>query len=369
MADEVWYYLENRQQRGPVSFEELQGLVQAGTVQPSDMVWSPDMSGWAPASTVPDLVPPGAAAAPPPPPAVGGSGPSFAERSRSLFEGAAQRADAFPHLRVLDGFLDRGRNALSEDRLSSVDRLARTIGHWLYLGAALVLVILWIVLGIKLEEVGFVLVGLVVIPVVAVVAHYLAVRFLGAGEELIRKAPSRLTSEAFLRGFGLLALLGAFVSFLTAFYVLFDGSSWIGFALALAWSLVLCYAGGAALTPSSLGIETGGDAGAGDEAVGVMMFLLKLPLRLIQVLYGVGALAGFITALWLLVQSFESGSAFFARLATDFTQNILAVALIPFAIYLVFLLYYLLLAVLRAILAVPAKLDALHGRESDEEKA
>lgn len=364
MADEVWYYLENRQQRGPVSFEELQALVQAGTVRPDDMVWSPEMEEWAPASTVPDLVPKDLAAPPPPPPS-GGAGASFAERSKSIFEGAAKRADDFPHLKALDSLLDRFRGSLSEERLSSTDRFSRILGHWFYLISALLLVIVWIVLAFQLDEAGYAAVGIVVVPLAAVVAHYLAVRFLGAGEVLIGKAPSRLTSEAFLRGFGLLAFLGAVVLFLAAWYVLFDGQSWVGFALALAWSLVLCYAGGAALTPSSLGIETGGDAGAGEEAVGILMFLLKLPLRLIPVLYGVGALAGFVAALWLLVQSFDASSGFFVGVASHFTRGILGVALIPFAVYLLFLLYYLLLAVLRAILAIPAKLDALRAGGSE----
>ena len=84
MADDVWYYLENRQQRGPVSFAELQGLVESGVISPGDLVWSPDMSEWAAASTVPGLVPAGTASAspaggPPPPP---GPSATLAERSR-----------------------------------------------------------------------------------------------------------------------------------------------------------------------------------------------------------------------------------------------------------------------------------------------
>ena len=50
-----WYYTRNRQQNGPVSFEELKQIAASGGISPSDMVWNPPMPDWIPASSVQGL--------------------------------------------------------------------------------------------------------------------------------------------------------------------------------------------------------------------------------------------------------------------------------------------------------------------------
>lgn len=70
----LWYYAEGGQQRGPVSQEELQRLVTAGTIAPSALVWKEGMGSWEPLGSVaigagirlpdPSSVPPATAPAP-----------------------------------------------------------------------------------------------------------------------------------------------------------------------------------------------------------------------------------------------------------------------------------------------------------------
>jgi N-acetylneuraminic acid mutarotase len=83
-----WYFLKGRartgQQAGPFSLEQLGSLAEAGTLEPTDLVWNPQLSQWQLAAHSPGLfsaaASPGApvgASAPPPPTA---SGPT---RSRS----------------------------------------------------------------------------------------------------------------------------------------------------------------------------------------------------------------------------------------------------------------------------------------------
>src|SRR5271165_3621034 len=43
---EQWYYTQNRQQQGPVSFEELQQLAERGNISPRDLVWKEGMPEW-----------------------------------------------------------------------------------------------------------------------------------------------------------------------------------------------------------------------------------------------------------------------------------------------------------------------------------
>jgi len=46
-----WYYEINKEQHGPVSTEVLQGLLNAGTISESNLVWKRGMTGWEPIQT------------------------------------------------------------------------------------------------------------------------------------------------------------------------------------------------------------------------------------------------------------------------------------------------------------------------------
>ena len=50
-----WYYVQDGEQVGPVSMEELVARVRSGQVSSSGLVWQAGMANWVPASTVPEL--------------------------------------------------------------------------------------------------------------------------------------------------------------------------------------------------------------------------------------------------------------------------------------------------------------------------
>lgn len=51
-----WFYKETAGKRGPVSMEQLLGLLQSRAIPPDAPVWRHGMEAWAPAATVPDLL-------------------------------------------------------------------------------------------------------------------------------------------------------------------------------------------------------------------------------------------------------------------------------------------------------------------------
>jgi TM2 domain-containing membrane protein YozV len=59
-----WHYAIGGVQQGPISWEELKSLAQAGKLAANDLVWKRGMQGWVAASLVPDLIPPGVASPP-----------------------------------------------------------------------------------------------------------------------------------------------------------------------------------------------------------------------------------------------------------------------------------------------------------------
>lgn len=57
MAD--WYYFQGGNQQGPVSDDQLRGMVSSGQLSTGDSVWKQGMANWAPISSVPELMPQG----------------------------------------------------------------------------------------------------------------------------------------------------------------------------------------------------------------------------------------------------------------------------------------------------------------------
>lgn len=50
-----WFYALNQEQKGPVSFEQLKALLQAGVISGSSLVWREGMSEWTAAEVIPNL--------------------------------------------------------------------------------------------------------------------------------------------------------------------------------------------------------------------------------------------------------------------------------------------------------------------------
>ena len=64
MSADQWYYVQAGQQAGPVTWEQLRAMVQAGTIGRAQLVWAEGMPDWVMAGTVAGLF----GATPPPPP-------------------------------------------------------------------------------------------------------------------------------------------------------------------------------------------------------------------------------------------------------------------------------------------------------------
>ena len=52
-----WHYSHDGTQQGPVTEDEIKGMISTGSVKPSDLVWCDGMAGWEPVSSVAELMP------------------------------------------------------------------------------------------------------------------------------------------------------------------------------------------------------------------------------------------------------------------------------------------------------------------------
>jgi hypothetical protein len=374
MTDQTWYYHHAGTQNGPVTLDELQRLAASGGLDPEDLVWQQGMPGWVPASTVEGLLPkaepappPAAPAAPTPPP--GSEQPASPKPVKKKAPRASGPYALLPHLRLVEGLLELLRRLLSERLLDAIDGGSKMVGHFAYLAAAGLSFLFFVILAIRASTLPMVLVALGVLPI-AILLQFAAVLFLDAGTTLIEKSPSRLSSVAFLDCFGLVALVGALAQLCLGVYGAFAGGGFPAFATGLGAFLILVYAGGVALNPSSVNVSVGREVRAGEEAIGILSFLMKLAvLRLVPFVFGVGCVVGSLVILFSTIQLFGEGGAFAGMMAIPAVTGVLALGLLPFVAYLLFLVYYLTIDLMRSVLVLPGKLDALREEADTGEEA
>jgi len=366
MPDQVWYLFQDGNQQGPMTLEALRALVDQGKLKPDGLVTRVGMSDWVPARSIPELFPFDTVVRPPLPPGVGphrdplAFGRNLAERLRRSV-GADDVIESLPHLRGVRFVVQRLQRVFTESGLDATDRIARQTGHVTFVAASLVVVLAFLILGIRSDSFRLFFGGMVLLTLAAIVFHFFAALFLDAGTALLRKSPSELASPAVLTLAAVAFLLGSLFCLLFGIYGLIIGDPFVWFLLWLGGFAVLLYACAVALNPAAVNVAAGADITAGEEALGIAMFLVKLQVRLVPFLFGVGSAVGLCAALYLLYLVITGEPRLLHDTAHLIAHGVQAVALMPFAAYLAFAVAYLLVDLLRAILRTPARIDALRS--------
>jgi hypothetical protein len=211
--------------------------------------------------------------------------------------------------------------------------------------------------------------GIVVAGAVAVL-QYVAFRFFTANEALVKNNPSRIGSAAFLDCLALILLVGAFSAVVGGIFGSIATVSITPLIPGLISAAVMLFGAGIALNPALCNIRIE-ESSVGEEAIGLASFFGKASLVVQPALFALLALAGTLA----ICLSFFNATA--AENITAALQQIpvagafagaggaalLVIAcLLPVFYYLGFLVLYLHLDLLRAILGMPRQLDRL-GRK------
>jgi hypothetical protein len=270
------------------------------------------------------------------------------------------------------GVLGTVARVLSPEFVEASLRFARNTGHLAVLaGGALTL--LYAIFGaIKYNSFGLFLTGLGILAGIAI-AQFTATRFQAAGEKAIANTPSRVSSPAFLECAGLLVLLLGAGVFITGAVGAIRLGSLVPLMPALLLAATLIYVGAVALHPRLVNVESG-EGTAGEEAIGLLAFAAKAALKLVPLFFCLLAVGGCVA---IVASFFEAGQGLAAMIASvtqlvplpidapyglAAAMVVLMACLLPLAAYFLFLMQYLFVDVLRAILSVPGKLDALRTR-------
>lgn len=257
---------------------------------------------------------------------------------------------------------------LSPGLLDSSLGFSKRIGHYTVLAGAVFTVIYGLIMAIKMEAFPLLLTALIYVGVIAV-AQFAAMRFLDAATKIIATTPSRVSSPAFFECAGLIVIIFAISTLFSGFGAAIYMRSFPALVPFLVGSLFMVACATILLHPSIVNVEVG-EGSAGEEAIGILTTLMKINLVLaplvfflLTVLGTLIVLAGFFGDR--LAASFAGFLEFIpipmGALPFGFVGATLVIAgcLVPIAVYFGFLLQYLVLDVIRAILAVPGKLDAL----------
>jgi hypothetical protein len=267
------------------------------------------------------------------------------------------------------GLLARTSRALAPALIETSLTAAKKFGHFAVLAGAALTIVYAIFGAIKYDSFAIFAVGLGLVVALAV-AQFAAIRFLSAADAIIANTPSRISSPAFLECAGLLIVLLAAITLLGGIGGAISARSLMPLVPAVLLGLTLTCFGAIALHPEVVNVQLA-PGSAGEEAIGLLSFLFKGGLKLVPWFFLVLSAAGSLT---ILLGFFGNGGAF-ANLAHAAANSlplpvqvpgglsgsalVLVACLVPILSYFVFLLEYLVVDVLRAVLSVPAKLDAM----------
>ena len=267
--------------------------------------------------------------------------------------------DHFFFVRLIEKFVGVIRKILSPKLLDFCTRLLTTLGHYAIFIASCLAILIGIIGAIRLKSFEFFLYSLI-FAIGIFVIQYIAKKFSHAGETLIENNPSFLSSSAFLDCLGLLAMLAGVVALLYHLYqairipqfepLLYGAGAFIFFEFV---ALVV-------LHPRTITVDVVDQTTAGEEAIGIITIFIKKIMRLIPILFGLGLI---IVTVMLLIDSvglFSELKKFAARtrILSDY-ERLVGIGLLPFLSYIGFVILYLVVDLIKAILSIPGKLDKL----------
>lgn len=195
---------------------------------------------------------------------------------------------------------------------------------------------------------------------------YAAAKMLDALSKVINSSECKISSLNIFSVFTAIGLLLTVASFLGGIYLAFEAKAvslfFYGLAGAAFFALITIYSA----NPETFGITEDETASAGEDFVAIYTFGLKVMLRLVPVALLIVPIVGICQIVPMIFRTYVHQGENANRLMTgfmiaemNFAMVFVFVGLIPLAAYLVYIFYYVVLDLIRAVLQLPNKLDAL----------
>ncbi len=269
-----------------------------------------------------------------------------------------QRFDGRFAPRILVWWTGKDRELIKPQTFERLIDFFAFYGHYAMLAAVALSLFFYIVTAVKVSDSSFLVRGIVTILMLLVV-QYIADRFCFATRSFVEASPCRLSYSSFL---DVLAVLSEVVAIVVLIGSLAnsEGSQKIAHGcVGLATAFFLFLYARLALHPSlaSTTIQEGNTAG--EEALGIVSFLIKTASRLAPVAFGLGATAGCLVIIAGLFPLIDSGNHDLGEFGVGL---VIAAGVLPFVAYLVLVFNHLAVEIARAILDTPRRISELRHR-------
>ena len=199
-----------------------------------------------------------------------------------------------------------------------------------------------------------------------VLNYYMIYKTSNIFEKIISTSTCRISSTNIFGIFTFLNLFGSICSLIGGIYFGIEAKSVqliiggiVGFFLLLLMALYTS-------TPEDFAIVEDSTASAGEDFTAIATFFIKVILRLIPILIFVLPIIGIFNCFSAIFETYVESYGNQNFLSTDFMiaevaniSNYLLIGLIPLAAYFYYLINYVILDLIRAVLSLPSKLDEL----------
>jgi hypothetical protein len=268
--------------------------------------------------------------------------------------------DAFTVVRWGDQALAWANRVMTVSRYEALESRVEKIGHYALIAAAALGLIYGIVAAFKWDQLSPFLMGIAWLPCVGV-AQYAAFKFSSTARGLIRTSGSQLSSQSFLVCLALWSLILGIITLVGFTYMAIRMDSFSSFGMGVGAFVIFELVVWLCLNPVLLNISIIPASTAGEEAIGVLTFFMKTLLRLVPIAFGVGVIVGDVEIIAAIIRLFR-GQEYSVMGVASGAWMVLGSAALPLIGYVLFVLNYLVLDIIRAILSVPGKLDII-GRK------
>jgi len=261
---------------------------------------------------------------------------------------------------LIDKFVEFVKKLLSVGLFDFLKKWIVLIGHYaLYIAAALSFLI-GIIAAIRIESFRIFAISLGV-AVAFIFIQYISEKFHDANDKLIENNETQLASNAFLESIGLVSAIIGIVILLYNLYVAIKTVELMPLLTGIGGFAIFEFLALFSFNPKLISTKVAKTASAGEEAIGILSFFLKIILKIVPIIFGVGLA---VYTIYMLIHSFGLFGESFKRISAWRNVSsdmgiIVGIGLLPLFAYIWFVINFLIIDIIRAILAVPEKLDKI----------
>jgi len=259
---------------------------------------------------------------------------------------------------LLENFIGLMRKILSVNLFNFLKKWILLIGQWSFYFASGTALLLGIIGAIRIKSSNVFFTALA-FSIGFFVVQYIGNKFLNAGDILIEENPTAMSSAAFLDSFSLLAIIGGAGILLFHLYFAIKYLSFSRFLFGIVGFVILWFMAFILMNPKEISVNIIKKTTAGQEAIGIITLFIKAIMKIIPIAFGVGLIYGTVSMFIHMFGLFKADSIFaWLKILADMNHVCFA-GLLPLFAYLVFLISFLFIDIIRAVLSVPEKLEKL----------